>query len=118
MARLAVESGTSNNNVILDAVGPDILSFNELVAMIAATVKSKARIVHIPASPAFLLTRFLSTVLGDVVLTHDELVGLSADLLVSHAAPTGTVRLSKWLAENAGGVGSRYASEISKHYRK
>jgi uncharacterized protein YbjT (DUF2867 family) len=117
MARLAAEAGTSDKNVILDAVGPEVFSFNDLVRVIATTVNSRARIVHIPAAPAFALIRLLSAILGDVVLTHDELVGLSADLLVSRNAPTGMVKLSKWLEENAESVGTTYASELKKHYR-
>jgi NADH dehydrogenase len=117
LAHLALQAGQSDTNVVLDAVGPEIFSFNDLVSVIAATVKSRAKIVHFPASPAFTLIRFLSVVLGDIVLTLDELNGLRADLLVSRAAPTGTTRLSKWLEENADSVGSSYASELKKHYR-
>ena len=101
----------------MDAVGPEIFSFNELVALIAASVKSRAKIVHLSESLALLLANVLSVALGDVVLTRDEVLGLRADLLVSYNAPTGTTRLSDWLREHGETVGKRYASELAKHYR-
>jgi hypothetical protein len=38
-------------------------------------------------------------------------------LLVSDLPPLGRTSLGQWLAENAGSVGSRYASELKRHYR-
>jgi NADH dehydrogenase len=55
--------------------------------------------------------------LGDVVLTRDEVAGLMANLLISNEPPTGHTRLSDWLAENADRVGTHYASELRRHYR-
>ena len=46
-----------------------------------------------------------------------EIEGLMAGLLVSDEAPTGETRFSRWLAENAGTLGRRYASELDRHYR-
>ena len=43
---------------------------------------------------------------------------LSAGLLVSTQTPTGVTRLADWLAANAHHVGSRYASELERHYRR
>ena len=40
-----------------------------------------------------------------------------AGLLTSEAAPTGTTRLSVWLAENADGLGRRYVSELRRNFR-
>jgi uncharacterized protein YbjT (DUF2867 family) len=114
-ARLAVDAGTSEENIVMDAVVPDIFSFNELAALIAASVKSRAKIVHIPESLALALTGVLSAVLGDVVLTRDEVLGLREELLVSHDAPTGTTKLADWLREHGETVGRRYVSELAKH---
>ncbi|MFQ5825755.1 MAG: epimerase, partial [Dehalococcoidia bacterium] len=52
----------------------------------------------------------------DVVLTRDEVAGLMSDLLVSGGPPTGQMRLSQWLERNAAAMGSRYASELKRHY--
>jgi NADH dehydrogenase len=54
---------------------------------------------------------------NDVVLTREEVDGLTAGLLVSKRPPTGKTKLSDWLAANADKVGVRYASELGRHFR-
>ncbi len=53
----------------------------------------------------------------DVVLTREELAGMMANLVATEGPATGEKRLSDWLAENAGVIGTRYASELTRHYR-
>jgi hypothetical protein len=53
----------------------------------------------------------------DVVLTRDELDGLTASLLVSHAPPRGRESFREWVAANADGLGRRYVSELARNYR-
>ena len=53
----------------------------------------------------------------DMALTRDEVVGLMAGLLTSGEPPTGTTRLSDWLAENGDGLGRRYVSELRRNFR-
>ena len=67
---------------------------------------------------ALFLSRLVGYMIRDVVLTRDEVAGLMSNLLVSAAAPTGRTRLVDWLALNADGVGTRYASELKRHYRR
>ena len=38
-------------------------------------------------------------------------------LLTSGEPPTGTTRLSDWLAENGDGLGRRYVSELRRNFR-
>jgi NADH dehydrogenase len=52
---------------------------------------------------------------GDVVLTRDEIGGLMANLLVSDGPANGRTYLSQWLTENAGALGASYASELKRH---
>jgi NADH dehydrogenase len=65
---------------------------------------------------AFLLTRILSFIVNDVILTKDEVQGLAANLLVSHEAPTGHTKLSAWLKQNSETLGRDYLSELKRHY--
>jgi NADH dehydrogenase len=117
MAAIAVEAGQQAENLVLDAVGPDVYTFDELVRLIAARVGSRARLVHVPPGPALWLSRLVGGLVNDVVLTPDEIQGLMASLLVSERPPTGQTRLSDWLAAHAGQVGTRYASELQRHYQ-
>jgi uncharacterized protein YbjT (DUF2867 family) len=116
MAGLAVDAGHRDDNLTIDAVGPEIFTFNELLRLIAGTVGSKARIIHLPPSMALSLARQAGRLMNDIVLTQDEVEGLMANLLISAQPPTGTTRLSDWLAANADHVGRSYASELKRHF--
>jgi NADH dehydrogenase len=116
-ARLAVDLGNGRDHVVVDAVGPQTHRFDDLVRLIAGAVGSRARIVRL--SPRMLLSvaRMMSLLLRDVLLTRDEIVGLSGGLLESEGPPTGTTALSSWIDQNGGRLGRRYASELARHYR-
>jgi NADH dehydrogenase len=94
-----------------------VYTFDALVRLIAKTIRSQARIVHLPPALALFLSRPIGYAVGDVILTHEEVDGLMANLLVSHGPPTGRTNLSEWLAQHANTVGARYASEVKKHFR-
>lgn len=117
VAEIAVAVAHENQNVILDAAGPETFTFNQLVRLIARTVRSSAKIVHLPPGLALLLAELVGRAVNDVLLTRDEVAGLLANLLVSHSPPTGHTRLSDWLARNADRVGVTYLSELQRHYR-
>ena len=117
VAEIAVNAAHRDENTVLDAAGPDTYTFDELVRLVVDKVGSRARIVHLSPTLAFFLSRLIGYVVNDVVLTRGEVDGLMANLLVSDAAPTGQTRLSDWLRQNAGSVGTRYASELKRHYR-
>ncbi len=117
MAELVVRAAENEKNMIIDAVGPEIFTFNDLVHLIREKVGSRARILHLSPGLALFLARLVSAVVRDVVLTREEVDGLMAGLLVSAGPPTGKTRLSEWLAVNASSVGARYASELNRHYR-
>lgn len=55
----------------------------------------------------------------DVVLTRDEIEGLSAGLCVSGDPPVTTTptKLSEWLTDHKDTLGRVYASELQRHYR-
>ncbi|MFZ5824735.1 MAG: SDR family oxidoreductase [Bacillota bacterium] len=118
LAELVVRAGEAGGeNMEIDAVGPERFTFDELVALVARTVSSRAARVHLPPAVALAAARGISRLLGDVLLTRDEVDGLMADLLIADGPPPGKRRLSDWLRENAPGVGARYASEVARHYR-
>jgi NADH dehydrogenase len=112
LAQLAVDVATDGHSIALDAVGPEVFTFNELVALLARTVASKAWIVHVGPSVQLTLARIFGTLIGDVTLTRDEIRGLMQNLLIAPTAPTTSTRLSEWLAHNAEIIGTHYRSEM------
>lgn len=117
LARLAVEQGESRTTVTLDAVGPEALGFGELVHLVRRAVGSRALVVPVPPWLLLLTSRLLGPLVGDVVLTADEVAGLTTNLLVSKAPPTAPTRFTTWLGEHAHELGRAWANELGRHFR-
>ena len=116
VAAQAVEAGSQDYDSIADAAGPDTLSFEELLLLVASAMGVRSRLVHVPPSVGHALTRLVGLLMRDVALTRDEVDGLMAGLLTSKSKPTGTTKLSDWLAENRDGPGRRYVSELQRNW--
>ena len=116
LAALAVEVGYAQDDIVWDAVGPDIFTFEEMVRLIGHTLGLNRGLLHIPPGLALAAAQFLSVFVGDVMLTPEEVDGLMAGLLVSEEPPRCKTRLSDWLEENKKSAGIRYASELKRHY--
>lgn len=118
MARLIADAVDQHGNTVLDAVGPETFTFEELVKLIAAQLKRPARLAHLPMPLAYVFTLLTGWLVGDVVLTWEEYQGLMGNLLAPEGPSAGQTRLSQWLAENHERVGRQYASEVARHYAK
>lgn len=116
-AELCVEAGSTKENSIFDAAGPETYTFAELVGMVRRAVGSRSLVVNMPVLIALNLARAMSFVTGDVVLTKDEVDGLIAGMIVSHQPPRGRTSFAGWLDENSDALGRSYASELERHYR-
>jgi uncharacterized protein YbjT (DUF2867 family) len=117
VAEICVRSGLRESNEVIDAVGPEILTFEDLVRLIAGAIGRRTLVVHVPPAAALTAATAIGRLVGDVVVTKDELEGLMAGLVSTEGPATGTRPLTEWLAQNAAVVGKRYASEVSRHYR-
>lgn len=117
LAKLAVEAGGRSDNVIWDAVGPDIFTFDELVRLIGEKIGHPKPILHLAPGLALLAAQFISLFVSDVVLTPEEVEGLMANLLISPEPPRTQTHLADWLTKNRQTVGAVYASELQRHYQ-
>lgn len=116
LAALAVQAGDRDENLVWDAVGPDIFTFDELVRLVGESIGRPRPILHLPPRLALAAAQVISLFVRDVVLTPEEVDGLMAGLLVSSEPPRGTTRLADWLRANRQTVGARYASELARHF--
>lgn len=116
MAQLLADSILSDANRVIDAVGPQSFRFEELVRLIAHELGRRVRLVHMPATLAYVATLVTGWMMRDVVLTWEEYKGLMTNLLAPEGPAAGPTRLTDWLAANRASVGTVYASEVGRHY--
>ncbi|HSJ86804.1 MAG TPA: NAD(P)H-binding protein [Anaerolineales bacterium] len=116
VAELAVEGVFRSDSYIIDAVGPDIFTFKQMVQLIAEKIGVKRPLLPVPSRLALLVAQFLSLFVGDVILTPEEVDGLMAGLLVSKDPPLCRTHLADWLEAHKDRVGAKYASEIQRHF--
>jgi nucleoside-diphosphate-sugar epimerase len=118
LAEICIETAHARENTCLDAAGPEIFTFEELIRLLQKAVGSHARIIHLPPRLALFFSKVFGVLLNDVLLTRDELSGLMDQLLVSIDAPTGRTRFSNWIMDHAQSLGANYASELGRHYKQ
>lgn len=119
LAHLAVALGKGTENIAVDAVGPEVFTYRELVRLMADEIGSRTKLIHVNPGLALMVSRLLGVFLRDVPLTRDEIDGLMGNLLMSRSGepPTGTTLFSEWLNKNAHLLGRDYSSELDRHYR-
>ncbi|HLF03698.1 MAG TPA: NAD-dependent epimerase/dehydratase family protein, partial [Dehalococcoidia bacterium] len=57
LAELAVKAAQGSGNVVMDAAGPEVYTFDEQVRLIAQAVGSRARVVHLPPGLVLSMSR-------------------------------------------------------------
>lgn len=117
VAEIAAGAGRDGANTVLDAAGPETLTFAQMVRALRAAVGSRTVILGVPPGLALIPAALMGYVLRDVVVTRDEMAGLMANLLVSTEPPLGRVRFSEWVAGNGEHLGRQYHSELLRHFR-
>lgn len=114
LARLAERE----DDVVLDAAGPDVLTFEDYVRLIGEAVGRRTRLVPMP--PRVMLGALWATglLLRDTILTREELEGLRQDLLVSHGRGTCPTSVVDWLRDHGDEhLGRRYVNDTRTRFR-
>ena len=117
LGEIAVDAARDDRRTTLDAVGPEIFTFEEVVRMLASAVRRNARIVHVDPRIALACAQTVGLFVRDVTLTRDEIRGLMSNLLVTNSPPNAATRFSEWLRSHADNIGVAYASELARHFR-
>jgi len=114
LARLAVEQGRETENRTIDAIGPETFAYRELVGTIGRIIGRRRLLIGVPPGIGYLACKFLGWMVGDVIITREEIKGLMAGLLYVDSPPAGETKLTDWAAEHAENLGRRYASELAR----
>jgi len=117
LARLCVRLGAGAGTVTVDAVGPQSLTFREMVDAVRAAVRSRALVVTVPPPALLALSQVLGMVLRDTLLTADEYRAMADGLADSAAPSTGDIVFTDWVAGHDGELGRSYANELDRHFR-
>ena len=117
-AHVCLRAARGLTDVITDAAGPDTMPFEQLVRAIGDALGRHPPIFHAPPGAMAALARALGFVVRDVVLTADEIRGLTSGLLASHnQPPLGQTSFLEWLGESGPTLGRAYANELDRHFR-
>ena len=117
VADIAIAAAAEDEGVVVDAAGPEIMTYAELVHSIAIAVQRSPRMLHVPPALTLLAGDLVGRYVRDIILTRQELAGLMDELLVSREPPRGRERIDGWLLRNADKLGRDYASELDRHFR-
>lgn len=114
-AELAMnEAAGSAPHTVINATGAETYSFRELWRLLARAMGVYRPILPVPAPFGLLTARLLGSLVGDVMLTRDEIAGLSQDRLATDTPPAGQRKLSEWVQTYAEELGRNYASELAR----
>jgi NADH dehydrogenase len=114
LAELAVRYGTSGENLVIDAIGPETFTYRQLVQAIGEIIGKRRPIISIPTWLGLLVGTAVGAWVGDVTITAEEIGGLSADLLFTKSPPAGRTKLTEWARAHKDILGIRYSSELAR----
>lgn len=114
LAELAVREGQSQEDRIIDAIGPETFTFRELVSTIGKIIGKRRPIIPVSPGFGFIVASVIGKMVGDVFLTKEEISGLMQDLLCTDSEPAGKTKLTEWARHHANELGLHYASELAR----
>ena len=114
LAQLAVEAGERSESEIINAVGPETFTYRELAQTVGQIIGKQRPILSIPPMLGLFVSKIIGKMVGDVIVTREEIDGLMADLLYVDTPPTGKTRLTVWAKIHADTLGKRYTSELER----
>jgi NADH dehydrogenase len=113
-ATLVAAESEAHGDRLVDAIGPETYAYRELVETIGRAIGAERPIWRLPRWLGLGIAQALGFVLGDVLLTGDEIDALADGLLCTDSRPAGTTRLSEWLPAHADELGTVYANELAR----
>jgi NADH dehydrogenase len=118
LAEIAAEQAGETSNAVIPAGGPDVLSFEELIHFLAEVMGVRVAFLKAVPSVALGLSKTLSLLLQDVLLTKDELDGLMEERLYVGDNAVGKTGFRGWAKANAHLLGANYTNELKRHHQK
>lgn len=118
LARICVEAGLLDSDLVRDAAGPEAFTFREFVREIGVGIGRPRPVIGVPGPVFLAMSRMIGLLVRDVVVNRQELDGLMAGLVASHDEPEGKIRLTEWISRHAGDLGRTWSSEIGRNFER
>jgi len=118
LAMLCADLGAGSKHAeTVDAVGPQSLTFRQLVEEIRDAVGSRSLLIPVPGAVIPVMASLLNLVLRDTLLTGAEYASMAAGRADSASPATGSIVFTAWVHDHGGELGRRYANELDRHFR-
>ncbi|MBI5532235.1 MAG: NmrA family NAD(P)-binding protein [Deltaproteobacteria bacterium] len=114
--KIIADAAEARGDLDVDAAGPERFTFREYVQLLAKVCGVRPAILSTPDWVSLAGIFLVEQLLGDTILSREELWGLEQELLISHAAPLGTERTSAWLAAHGAELGDGYVNDAKRHF--
>lgn len=114
LAELAVEQGKSKEDVITNAIGPETFTYKELVETIGDIIGKQKPIFSCSPTMGYIAGLLIGKIVGDIMITRDEITGLMNSLLFVDSPPVGKTKLTEWVKEHRDSLGRKYTSELAR----
>jgi NADH dehydrogenase len=114
LAKLAVEQGSETTNSIIDAIGPETFTYRGMIEEIGKIIGKNKPIISIPPALGYFAGLIIGKIVGDVMITREEIEGLMQGLLCTNSPPAGQTKLTDWTRVHKDSLGQRYASELAR----
>lgn len=114
LARVAARKAEGDDDETIEAIGPETFTYRELVARVGRALGLRRPILSVPPGLGYWACRMVGLLVGDVVITREEIRGLMEGRLCVDAPPLGTTRLTDWIDRHRDTLGLHYTSEMAR----
>jgi NADH dehydrogenase len=114
LAQTAAAKVEEDGNEIIEAIGFETFAYRQLVAEIRDTLGLKRLILPLPPALGYWGCRMVGLLVGDIVITREEIRGLMENRLYVDAPPLGATKLSEWIRCNKDTLGRHYTGELTR----
>jgi NADH dehydrogenase len=99
---------------ILEAIGPETFTYRDLVTKVGRVIGVQRPVISVPPAMGYWGCRLIGLLVGDVVITREEIRGLMEGRLHVDAPPMGTSKLTDWMDRHKNTLGLHYTSEMAR----
>jgi NADH dehydrogenase len=114
LAVLAIHYGEKDENLTIDAIGPETFTYKGLIQQIGRIIGKRRPVISVPPTVGYCAGWIIGKMVNDIIITREEIGGLMADLLYVDSPPAGRTKLTDWVNEHADSLGRRYTSELAR----